>query len=76
MCKTAFSVFRGLLSGQTSLIPSLPSADIEDIRSVVSVKPRGDNCWETVTLVLSNNWSGYVKSAELEAIAGKHPEYK
>jgi len=43
---------------------------------VVSVKPSSDNCWETVTLVLSNNSSGHVKFAELEAIAGKHPEYK
>lgn len=64
------------LSGQTSLIPSLLSAHIKDIRSVVSIKPSGDNWREAVTFVLSNNWSGYVKFAELEVVAGKHPEYK
>lgn len=55
MCKTAFSV--RTLSGQTSFIPSLLSAYIKGIRSVVSVKPSGHNCCETVTLVLSDNWS-------------------
>lgn len=76
MCKIAFRVFKGLEAARHLLYHLFYLHTLKGIRSVVSVKPNGDSCWETVTRVLSNNLSGYGKFAELEAIAGKHPEYK
>ena len=67
MRKTTLSVFRGLLDARR-----LPY----HLFHPYTLKGSGDNCWETVTFVFSNNWSGYVKFAALEAIAGKHPEHK
>lgn len=52
-------------SGQTSLVPALLLAQR---KTSVAVKLTTPGLW--------NNCSGYGKFAELEAVTGKHPEYK